>query len=346
MKKATQFFGMMCLVAVLAIGAVSCNKETKTVSSFDITLPTLGGDPFDESKAYIDLTSGAMKWYQGDNVMMYSIDEVYTNSQVQEFVGDATTGVGQAHFTGLPMTVGSEGFFAFYPASKAVPEIMEGNRATFNVGNMQYCGATDLFASTSYAGRIFMDPTGYVGAATCDIIEPYAVFSLKAIFGYLNVRVKDSSNSGKKLTSVTIKDSNMHLTGSMSICIPALKSADLDGMKQLGVNYKANGNADDYWSEMNTTLNEVGYMPNGTGFEVTLDCSEVNGGEGALINKDNKFFFVPLRPGALMDKFYVTLTFSNADDVVVTVPANQKYIMIPGYNTNLNIDLNLANGGI
>jgi hypothetical protein len=341
MKKATQIIGMMCMVALLTIGAMSCKKETKTVSSFNITLPSIGGDPFDESKAYIDLTAnGAMKWYEADGVMMYCIDEEdYTKSEAQEFRGNnVTTGASSAQFAGSEMNSDGE-FFAFYPASKAGREIMEGNRVTFMVDGEQNCGATDLFAGTTYAGRIYMDPRGFVGAATCDVIEPYATFTMKAIFGYLNVRVKDSNNSGKMLKSVTIKDNNLHLTGSMSICIPALKSADLDGMKQLGINYKANGNADDYWSGMNAKLNGVSYMPNGTGNVVILDCSEANGADGALINNANKFFFVPLRPGALMDNFTVTLSFFNADDVVVNVPADKKYIMIPGYNTNLNIDL-------
>jgi len=344
MKKTVQFFGLMCMVAVLAMGTVSCKKETKTVSSFDITLPTIGGDPFDESKAYIDLVGGGlMKWYQGDNVMMYSIDADYTNSIVQEFVGDASTGDARAHFQGSPMSVGSVGFFAFYPASKAIREITEGNRASFIVGDTQDCGATDLYAGTSYAGRIYMDPCGYVGAATCDVIEPYASFTLDAIFGYLNVRLKDSGNSGKRIKSVTITDETKHLTGTMSISIPALKSTDLAAMKQLGVNYKANGNMDVYLPALNAKLQEVGYRAQGIGNSVTLNCSKANGGSGAQITSSNKFFFIPLRPGALIGNFKITLEYFNADNQVINVPANQKYIMIPGYNTNITIDIATGN---
>ena len=183
---------------------------------------------------------------------------------------------------------------------------------------------------------IFMDPTSFVGAATCDVIEPNVVANLQHIFGYINVRVKDTRNSGKKLNSVTITDSNMHLTGSMSILIPALKSADLDAMKTLGVNYKANGNADAYWTEMNNRLHEIGYMPNGTGYSVTLDCSAAN---GVTINNSYKFFLMPLRPGALMDNFTVTLTYTDGTTREVNVLADKRYISIPGYYTNVSIDL-------
>ena len=338
MKKVSQIIGMMSMVALLAIGATSCKKDNaKTVASFDFTLPAIEGESgLDESKAYIDMIAGQMRWYEGDEMMIYSIDQDYTQSKAAVFTAESgVTGVAQAHFTGAPMAEGSEGFFAFYPASKATTQITEGNRAYFNVGETQ-THVTDLFANTARAGMIFMDPTGFVGAATCDVIEPNVVANLKHIFGYINVRVKDTRNSGKKLNSVTITDSNMHLTGSMSILIPALKSADLDGMKTLGVNYKNNGNADAYWLEMNRKLQEIGYHSNGTGYSVTLDCSAAN---GVTINNSYKFFLMPLRPGALMDNFTVTLTYTDGTTREVNVPADKRYISIPGYYTNVSIDL-------
>jgi hypothetical protein len=339
MKKVTQIIGMMSMVALLAIGASSCKKDnTKMVSSFDFNLPAIEGESgIEDSKAYIDMIAGQMKWYDGDAMMIYSIDEDWTKSRACQFEGEfGITGQSQAHFVGAPMEEGSEGFFAFYPASKSSREITEGNRATFNVGGTQ-THVTDLFAHTSRPGQIFMDPVGFVGAATCDMVESSVSVDLKHIFGYINVRVKDSNNSGRKLQSVKITDSKLHLTGTMSIEIPALKSADLDGMRQLGVNYKANGNADTYWSEMNTRLQQIGYMGNGTGNEVTLDCSVLS--NGIPINNSYKYFLIPMRPGALMDNFTVTLSFKSGADVVINVPADKKYISIPGAYTNVSIDL-------
>jgi hypothetical protein len=77
MKKVSQIIGMMSMVALLAIGATSCNKDkTKMVSSFDFTLPAIEGESgLDESKAYIDMVAGQMKWYDGDEMMIYSIDQ-------------------------------------------------------------------------------------------------------------------------------------------------------------------------------------------------------------------------------------------------------------------------------
>jgi hypothetical protein len=342
MKKVTQIIGMMSMVALLAIGASSCKKDnTKVVSAFDFNLPAIEGESGIESKAYLDMIAGQMRWYDGDAMMIYSIDEDWTKSRACWYNAEESniTGAAQAHFVGAPMEEGSEGFFAFYPASKASTEITEGNRATFNVGATQ-THVTDLFANTSRPGMIFMDPTGFVGAATCDGIVPNVSANLKHIFGYINVRVRDNANRGWKVKSVTIKDSNLHLTGSMSIEIPALKSADLDGMRQLGVNYKNNGNADTYWSEMNSRLQAIGYMANGTGNEVTLDCSAAN---GIPIYTSYKYFLIPIRPGALMDNFSVTLKFSDdTHDITMNYAADKKYISIPGTYTNVSFDIHEA----
>jgi hypothetical protein len=349
MKKATRIIGMMCMAAVMVVGVSSCKKDKTTeVSSFDITLPEIKGESGidDGSKAYIDMVAGSMKWYEGDKVMMYSIDEDYTKSQARVFAGDAgITGATNAHFAGTAMPVGDKGFFAFYPASKASSEIAQNNRVTFNVSETQNY-VEDLFASTSYAGRIFMDPTGFVGAAPCEIIEPYANFRLYPIFGYINVRVKDTETSGSRsLKSVTITDNNMHLTGTMSVEIPKITVSNMTTMQNAGLLYSTNGNAESYWSSIRPILSTIGYMGNGEGHSVTLNvAAPANNGFGAQITNKNKFFLIPLRPGALMGDFTITLKFFDEEgDVVVNVPADKKYISIPGYYTIISIDL--KNGG-
>lgn len=336
MKKAIQIIGMMCMTLVLVTSVSSCRKNPQTVSSFNVSLPAMEGDnPFDDSKAYIDMVNGVMRWYGNDDIMVYSIDADYTKSESQVFHGDASIeGATMAPFSGYHMPVGDVGLFAFYPASKASAQIAAGNRATFNVGATQTY-EKDLFSTTPRAGKIFMDPRGYVGAATCDVIEPYASFTLKPIFGFINVRVKDTNNSGRKLKSVTIKDNTKYLTGTMSINIPALTDARLNTMKTLGENYKANGNIDAYLPVMEGILNDIGYMATGTGHEVTLDCSAAN---GVLIDGSYKYFLIPLRPGALLGPFSVTLDFETGDDVIIDA-ADKRYISIPGFYTNVSIDL-------
>lgn len=338
MRKTYQFVGMMFMAALLAIGATSCKKDDpKTVSSFDFMLPDVEGvSPLAEGKAYIDLTNNKMKWFDGDQMRIYSLDADWTKSKTAVFGAESgITGQTQAHFSGAPLEKGSLGYFAFYPVSKSSATIEEGNRASFNVDKTQY-HQTDLYAGTSYSGLIFMDPTCIVGAATCDVIEPNVVGTLKHIFGFVTVRVKDSGNSGKKVTKVTIKDSNLHLTGSISVVIPNLTDAILNNMKSLGQQYKAGSITDAYWPTLNGYLQQIGYLNNPDGNEITLDCTSTN---GVQINNSYKFFFMPIRPGALMKGFTVTLTYDNNDTQTFTVGADKKYIVIPGTYTNISVDL-------
>ena len=352
MKKAIKIIGMMCMGAMLFLGASSC-KKTEKVSSFNIGLPAIEGESgiSDDSKAYMDLIANDMKWYEGDNVMIYSIDEDHTQSQAYVFHGDENiTGASIAHFTGYYMAEGSEGFFAFYPTTKASTEIRHDNYVTFNVGETQK-HETDLFANTSYAGRIFMDPRCVVAAATCDVVDHSAQFNLQHIFGYYNVRIKNTGVADgvvdKRLKSVTITDNSLHLTGSMSVMLDKVKSADLAGMRQYGLNYRDNlpsgtetgTSAAQYWAGINETLQHIGYIGNGTGFSVTLDCSAADNSKGAPITNKNKFFLMALRPGALMNGFTITLTYMDNTYNEFTVGANRKCISIPGYYTVISIDL-------
>lgn len=332
MRKVNQFFGVICMAALLVFGATSCNKDkTKTVSSFDFELPAIDGtSPFDGEKAYVDLIANNLKWYEGDQVMVYSIDENVANSAAAVYDGDANMTTVN-HFTGPALQQGSEGFFVFYPADKANSTIEAGNRATFNVGATQTC-STDLYTGTNYAGRIFMDPRGVVAASTCDAAVNA---TMKHIFGFVTVKVKDSRNTGKTVKSVSITDSQMHLTGSISIQIPALTNEILNGMKTLGQNYKAGSvTADSYASTLNGYLQQIGYMSNGEGYTVTLNCTNA-----AAINNAYKFFTMPLRPGALMKGFTITLTYDDDTTREISVPADKKYIVIPGTYTNISIDL-------
>jgi len=336
MKKMNKIVGMLCMTALLAVFASSCKKDnTNAMSSFDCTLPAIEGESgLEDSRAYVDMVANKIKWAKGDQVMVYTFDEDYTNSQSAVFSdANLTTGATVAHFSGTALEEGSYGYFVFYPADKAGTEISEGNRVTFTVEELQEAGDVDLFEGTNYAGRIFMDPQGVVAASTCDA---NANGTLKHIFGFANVRIKDTGNSGKAVKSVAIMDSQMHLTGSISLEIPMLTDDILNGMKALGVNYKANGNAETYASVLNEYLHTIGYVSTPSGNEVKLATPDVQ------INSAYKFFLMPLRPGALMKGFTVTLTYSDDTSEEFIVPADKKYITIPGYYTNISIDL--ANG--
>jgi hypothetical protein len=204
MRKVSTIIGAVCLTVLMAV-SVSCKKnDTKTVSSFDCTLPPVEGvSALEEEKAYIDLMTNQLKWYDGDQVMVYSLDEDIANSTTAIYDVQANaTGQTVGHFTGTPLAEGSVGYFVFYPAAKASQTIAANNRASFTVGETQ-THTTDLYKGTSYSGRIFQDHGSVVAASTCDA-EANGI--MKHIFGYVTIKLKDSANSGKKVESVTITD--------------------------------------------------------------------------------------------------------------------------------------------
>lgn len=333
MKKLSRIIGMMCL-AVLAVGFTSCNKEkVEKDSSFTFEMSEADGFVADDSKAYIDIAaSSVIKWWAGDKIMMYSVDAANTTPVTACYTMESGAGTNRAVFSGDELTKGSYGYFAFYPYEKAV-SVSEGNFGTFNVSATQTYNSELDFAGTSMAGKAFMDPQGVVGACPSDILNGQAVCSFKQIFGYANVRLKDASGAtaGKKVSSVTITDNYRHLTGNMTINLVELTTPRLNSLKTLGTNY-SNGSItiESYTPQLNDLLHQMGYSTQPEGYSVTLNCAAAN----ATLNNANKYFIIPLRPGALLKDFVVTVNFSDGSHQDFNFN-DKKYIIRPATFSNI-----------
>ena len=326
-----RIFGMITLAALLAVGSASCKKNTETKASFSFELPAVEGFSADEGRAYIDLSDGKMKWYDGDMMMIYSVDGTNTTPQTELYVAvPGSTGKTRTNFVGNTIDAGSLGYFAFYPASKAV-SVSADNCATFKVESTQ----TYNHELNIYGGRGIMDPRGVVAASTCTVDNGSAnPLTLNHIFGFVNVRVKTGGDT-KYVRSVTIKDNRLNLTGEMTIQIPAITTGRLNYLKDLGANY-ANGSidADAYMSALSAKLQEMGYSSRPNGDEVTLNCE----GDAVQIDGSNTYFIIPLRPGALIGSFTITVTFD--DNTFVEKTYNDKsYIVRPGRFVNIQFTI-------
>lgn len=335
MNKLSRIIGMMCL-AVLAVGFTSCNKDkVEKSSSFTFDMSTVEGFVADDSKAYVDISASGqpVTWFNNDQIMVYSVDATNTTPQMTTFtINEDGVGKTQATFTGDEITKGSYGYFAFYPASKVVG-VTEGNFGTFNVGETQTYNSALDFAGTSMAGKAFMDPQGVVGACPTDILNGTTTGTFKQIFGYANVRVKDASGAtaGKTVTSVTITDGYRHLTGDMTINLVELTTPRLNALKTLGTNY-SNGSItiESYTPQLNDLLHQMGYSTQPEGYSVTLNCAAAN----AMLNNANKYFIIPLRPGALLKDFVVTVNFSDGSHQDFNFN-DKKYIIRPATFSNI-----------
>ena len=330
---------MITLAALLAVGSASCKKNNTTNSSFTFALPAVEGFSADEGKAYIDIADNSrMKWYDGDKMMIYSVDATNTTPSMGVFTADAgVTGATLAHFNGPSLEAGSYGYFAFYPADKAV-SVAADNYATFKVEKTQ----TYDHNLNIMSGRGIMDPRGVVAASTCTMLNGSVTTTLKHIFGFANIKVKSTSGATKNVKSVSITDNKLHLTGNITIQIPAINDVNLSTLQTLGENY-ANGTITEessYMSQLSACLQSMGYSSQPNGNVVTLDCTDYEGGAVPITDK-NKFFIVPLRPGALLDSFTITLTYDNGDteDFDFNGNTDRQYIIRPGWFSNIQITL-------
>lgn len=336
MKRMNRTIGMMCLAALLAVGATSCKKNnTEKTASFTFELPALEGNPFaDDERGYVDITDGnQLKWWEGDQMMVYSVDATNTTPETAVYTAaSGSQGTHVATFSGDMLDKGSYGYFAFYPAEKA-GQVTEGNRAYFNVSDTQNYDAALQF-SGAYAGRAYMDPKSAVLATSVGSLSSGFV-GLRHIYGFANVRLKGNTN-GKLVKKITITDNELNLTGEMSIKIPEITDERLGALQTLGDKF-LDGTIDEtnYWAQLTSTLRAMGYESNGDGRSVTLDCSAANGIE---ITNSYKCFFIPLRPGALLKGFKVTVTYTNNETKEFTFAntADKRYIMRPGMITNIN----------
>ena len=138
-----RFFGIVCLVAMVAVFATSCDKKEAEVNPTVTFGDTYGfmaapsNNPFG-AKAYLDPQDNyKFKWNDGDQIMIYNLATDYTKSRAGVYTAIRGS-EGQAHatFSGPLMgRKGDIGYFAFFNARKASGRLQADNRETFTVQN-------------------------------------------------------------------------------------------------------------------------------------------------------------------------------------------------------------------
>lgn len=341
MRKVTRIIGMMCMAAVLTVGATSCNKDDNKNSSFTFVLPAVENFSTGD-RAYIDPSDGSkMKWWEGDQIMMYNLDATNPSNSIAEVFTavEGCQGLTQTPYTGPALGERKDGgFFAFYPADKADVSILaQNNRGRFEVGPNQTI-STEIQFNGAFENRMFMDPRGMVMANVADdFMTEGTPLVMKHIFGFLNMRVKSESGE-KQVVAIKVHDKKVHLTGPIEINILDLNNDNLGALQNLGQSY-ANGDMptfDAYWANLTEILQSMGYTSDGQGYDVTLGFDDAD----AFVPIDNskKYFIMPLRPGSLLDGFDVTVYYS--DDTYDTKSyTGQNYIIRPGRFTNVDVVL-------
>lgn len=315
-------FRTVCLIAMVALVAVSCKKKeeesAKFTMNFGETSGFQAGPSFDGSKAYFDPTDNYnFKWTAGDEVVIYNLASDYTQSNSEVFT--AATGGASVVFEGDP--IGSRkdiGYFVFYNADKAKRTIGEGNKETFEVGRTQ-----------TYDPACYADPTALVAACTTGENDGHAnTFNVQHIFGFLNVAI-GGFEEGITVDSIVVTDAMWNLTGELDLKLP-----EVDAQKFTSLMNMLENNNEQYATELADYLKDLGYYAHGTQSKsIKLDC----GGE-TIPYHAWKYFFISLRPGALYKGFSVKVYFTGqTEPKVVNVGEGMQWLIKPGYFRNIYI---------
>lgn len=343
MKKVTRIIGLMSMAAVLAVGSMSCKKNDTTNASFTFATPTVEGFSTGDAKAYIDPMDGQkMKWYEGDQMMIYNLDASNPGNSIAE-VFTATPGCqGQTLTTFTGNSLGAKkdgGFFAFYPADKADLSKLNQNRGRWSVGDTQTFDPTLQIGGAGWENRFYMDPRGVVMAEIAnDFMTAGSTMIMRHIFGFVNLRVACRNNTySKQVKRITIRDKQVNLTGPIELNILELTEERLAYVQGLGDQY-FNGEIDlaTYTANLQSKLGEMGYTSEPNGYEVSLACPD--GFDYITINDVKKYCIMALRPGALVNGFDVIVTY--VDDTTETKSyEGHNYIVRPGKFVNVDVVL-------
>lgn len=312
MKKTYRLFCTVCMAGALAFLAGSCKKNDEK-ASFKIVLPEFEeaiGDPDEADRAYIDFSTNTFRWEANDEVMIYNIDNEGENTKKALYATDANA-QGQAYATfnyvdGTVLGEKEDHLFFFYPVSKlqnGTAALDNDNREFFTVSRVQNY-------TIDQAGNPTIDPEAM--ALACETEAMTETFNLQHIFGVCRLRLYGLSSV--VVDSIQLVDNDLNLTGSVSM---KLHEVDMTTFSDLMTAYKLveNGQPDlnesfiNAWNEYRATL---GYMPQGNGKIVTLNChtDDVNG--VALTQTAQTVFYISVRPGAFIKGFTINV-FANGE---------------------------------
>jgi hypothetical protein len=318
-----RFFGIVCLVAMVAVFATSCDKKEAEVNPTVTFGDTYGfkaapsNNPFG-AKAYLDPQDDyKFKWNDGDQIMIYNLATDYTKSRAGVYTAIRGS-EGQAHatFSGPLMgRKGDIGYFAFFNARKASGRLQADNRETFTVAETQ-----------NYNAQYLIDPTALVMAAKING-DSFENFTLEHIFGFLNVGI-GGMVEGKQVANIEVTDAAFHLTGNLSLKLPAVNG---DMFSDLCDQLETSGDDQAYQTALYDYLhNTLGYSAQGRTNIIRLNC-----GNGVTVPYHAwKYFFIPLRPGALYKGFTVRINFTDRTYAEHTFPASMDYLIKPKFFTN------------
>ena len=300
MKKTVKMIGMACLLGAFAFVCSSCKKDNTNTVSIKVNLDAVQDNSSKGNKAYIDYGDNLkIKWSEGDQIVIYNLNQDYTQSVRNVFSLYNGAGTTQGDFSGYDvgnLNEGFGGYYGFYPASMVVDyPIGPGNSQTFEVPAVQHY----------HAGTV--DSTSLVMAVCGDNIMTQG-FTMKHIFGVANLKLLGT----RKVEWISITDNEMFLSGKFTLDIPFANYRIFSSLVDLCAD--ANAPWEQYRATLQGYLNTLNYSCDSTSASRTIKliCDEP-----VQLNYPNwTEFHIALRPGSLAKGFVVSVKYADQDHAI------------------------------
>ena len=323
----------ICMLTVVALAFTSCKKNEQNASSFNGKTQVLEVD--NGERAYIENSTNQMNFEEGDQVMLFNIDNEAQGSESALYHAESTGTLVKFIADEQMTTTAFDNFYAFYPGANVVPDLGNENYAKFPIAG------TQVYREDAQGKPIISKDHLYMAAKadTKDLAKTTFVFN--NICGVLVMSLYSSANVTKYVQSIEIEDKFYHLVGDVHLKVDGVDAEKLQGFF---TNYNPQNP-----EFIRYVQDDLGYYVDGkTSKIMTLDCTSVvndNEPNGVKLNATPaaaKAFCIVLRPLALSQGFTMRVNYvdANGQSDTFTISTNRNNMIKPNvYRTFSAVDI-------
>jgi hypothetical protein len=335
MKKVTRIIGAICMMGLLTFVSTSCKKNQE---NGEMTINVVVSEyEEDGERAYID-PNLQFWWHEFDQVRVYNLAEEANADEsatsVFTKIGN-TTSTQTARFRGPSVgTKKAEGYRVFYPVKMVKNNdddeminatLWNENRQIFQVGKKQQYR---YYQTTEHPHASMVDGNAMPMAINMESLTD--AVNLKHVFGVASFLIRQNFGQNLVIDSIKLVDNFHNLTGDVSVKLTSVVAANMTYVSDQFFGRGEPGDPDYIAGYHGFTqeyvdgvvapaLANLGWMPERTGKEITLDCTyKHDDGEtkGEALTTSNTEFAISLRPLALSEGFHLLVYIQGVEDPI------------------------------
>ena len=297
----------ICMVTVLALAFTACKKNEEKAAfqgSTQVFVNEGGAFEYGE-RAYWNNVDAHMYFEEGDQVMLFNIDDAATLSECALYHADATGTLVNFIPDEEMSTRVHTAFYGFYPGATVVPDLQNQNYAKFPVAPVP------VYRQDENGRPIIAKDCLYMAAKEETTNLGSTEFHFQNICGVLVMPLYSTNTDGRYVQSIVIDDNVWNLYGDFNVKVNMVNAELLQA-------YFDNFDMSDPGFQQ--YISDLGYFCDGAkGKRMVLDCSGYENGEGEpngvhllAAPAVAQQFCIVLRPMALANGFTMTVNYVDA----------------------------------